>query len=270
MIIIVGMNIYCPKCSSKRYWSLKDGRFRCSSCRKTFTDPRKRIRISPVTLRKVVQEFLLEHSTNTILSRVNISKYMLLKLLTLLRMAMTRDVPEVFEGTVEVDETYLGGQWKNKRQSVKYANKGSKRGRGTSKQAVFGILCRSGKVWAELIDSVGAKQLQPRILKQVKKGSVICSDTWKGYTGIAAKGYVHRLVNHCKNTYSDMKGNHINGLEGFWGYLKRKLAAKGGIRKERLHLHLGEYVRIYNCRKLNFKEQENRLITTIYQHIRSG
>lgn len=185
-------------------------------------------------------------------------------------MAMTKDVPQVFEGTVEVDETYLGGQWKNKRLSVKRANKGCGRGRGTSKQAVFGILCRSGKVWAELIDSVGKKELQPRILKQVKKGSTVCSDTWKGYTGIAAKGYVHRLVNHGKNTYSDMKGNHINGLEGFWGYLKRKLAAKGGIRKERLHLYLGEYVWRYNHRKLNFKEQEKRLITILYQYIRSG
>ena len=112
MLVIVGMNIHCPKCSSKRYWSLKDGRYRCSNCRKTFTDPRKRIHISRSVLLAVIQEFLLEHSTNTILSRVNISKYMLLKILTLLRMAMTQDVPQIFEGTVEVDETYLGGQWK--------------------------------------------------------------------------------------------------------------------------------------------------------------
>ena len=270
MVIIVGMKIQCPQCSSKRYWPLKDGRFRCSRCRKTFTDPRKLIRISRLTLRNVIQEFLLEHSTNTILSIVNISKYMLLKILTLLRMAMTQDVPEVFEGTVEVDETYLGGQWKNKRLSVKHSNTRSKRGRGTSKQAVFGILCRNGKVWAELIDGVDAKELQPRIVKQVKQGSIICSDTWRGYTGIAAKGYVHRLVNHGTNNYSDKKGTHINGLEGFWGYPKRKLAAKGGIRKERLHLYLGEYVWRYNYRKLNFKEQEKQLKTICYQNIRSG
>jgi len=67
-----------------------------------------------------------------------------------------------------------------------------------------------------------------------------------------------------------MKGNHINGLEGLWGYLKRKLAAKGGTRKERLHLYLGEYVWRYNYRKLNFKEQENKLITISYQYIQSG
>ena len=38
--------------------------------------------------------------------------------------------------------------------------------------------------------------------------------------------------------YSDGKGSHINGLEGFWGYLKRMLASKGGVRQERLHLYL--------------------------------
>ena len=36
--------------------------------------------------------------------------------------------------------------------------------------------------------------------------------------------------------------NHINGLEGFWDYLKRKLAAKGGVQRQYLPLFLGEYV----------------------------
>ena len=60
--------------------------------------------------------------------------------------------------------------------------------------------------------------------------------------GLAAKGYVHRLVKHHKGEYSDGKGNHINGLEGFWCYLKKRLTAKGGIRKKRLPLYLAEYV----------------------------
>jgi len=262
-----GMKRICPECSNIKIWSLKDGRFRCANCRKTFSDFRKKISISQAKLRTVIQEFLLEHSTNIILSRVDISKYMLLKILTLLRVAMTQDLPEVFEGTVEVDETYLGGQWKNKRLSVKRNLPKAKRGRGTNKQAVFGILCRNGKVWADLIDSVDAKQLQIRILKQVKKGSTVFSDTWRGYTGIASKGYVHRLVKHSKDSYVT-NGNHINGLEGFWGYLKRKLAAKGGIRPSRLHLYLGECVWRYNHRYLDLKEQENYLIKLLNKYIK--
>src|SRR5210317_542604 len=127
------MKRLCPECSSNKIWTLKDSRFRCAKCRKTFSDSRQKIRISKAKFRTVIQEYLLEHSTNIILSRVDISKYMLLKILTLLRVAMTHDVPDVFEGTVEFDETYIGGQWKNKRLSVKRKQLHSKRGRGTTK-----------------------------------------------------------------------------------------------------------------------------------------
>ena len=96
---------------------------------------------------------------------------------------------DIFLDTVEVDETYIGGQWKNKRHSAKAG--GSKRGRGTSKTPVFGILCRGGKVWAQVVDDVEAKALLPLISRWVELGSTVCSDTWKSYTGVAAKGYVH-------------------------------------------------------------------------------
>jgi transposase-like protein/DNA-directed RNA polymerase subunit RPC12/RpoP len=264
------MKTNCPKCKNEsNFWRLKDDRLKCANCRHKFTVKKKKAEINTGILKQVISEFGLEHSTNTILDRVNVSKYKLLKTLALLRKEMIKDVPEVFEGIVEVDETYLGGQWKNKRLWVKKQQKQSKKGRGTTKQPAFGILCRNGKIWAELVSGVEAKDLQPRIEKQVRKGSTVCSDTWRGYTGIAAKGYVHRMVKHGQNEYSDKKGNHINGLEGFWGYLKRKLAAKGGIRQKRLHLYLGEYVWRYNHRKLNFKERENILFKLIIQHFRS-
>jgi len=154
-----------------------------------------------------------------------------LRALILVREAMVRDIPPVFEGIVEIDETYLGGSWKNKRKSTRA--QGSKRGRGTSKQAAFGILCRNGKVWAEIVPDVEANTLMPLLRKRVAVGSTVCSDTFRSYTGVAAKGYVHRLVKHDQQEYVDAQGNHINGLEGFWGYLKRKLAAKGGIRERK-------------------------------------
>jgi transposase-like protein len=163
-----------------------------------------------------------------------------------IRIILAKDVPEIFSGTVEVDETYVGGQWKNKRKSTR--DGGTKRGRGTKKQPVFGILCWNGQVWAEVVDDVEADTLQPLISRKVSTGSTICSDTWKAYTGIAARGYVHRLVSHGEKEYSVGKENHINGLEGFWGFLKRKLASKGGITKQKLPLYLAEYVWRYNHR----------------------
>ena len=163
----------------------------------------------------------------------------------------------------EVDETYLGGQKKNKRKSVllkeKLTGRESKRGFGTKKQLVFGILARSGKVFARLVGDVEARDLVPIIEKKVKRGSRICSDTWRAYTGLATRGYLHRTVKHQKKEYALGK-NHINGLEGFFGYLKRKLATKGGVRRKYLSLFLSEYVWRYNYRQLTVNQRVNRLL----------
>ena len=201
---------------------------------------------------------MLGLSSNRIAEQTGINKPRILRGLAFIRQAMAWDVPEVFSGIVEVDETYMGGKWVNKRKRIR--DKGTKRGRGTSKQPVFGIYARQGIVWAEIVDDVEAATLLPLIGRQVRKGSIVCSDTFRSYTGVATQGYVHRMVEHGKGEYSDLKGTHINGLEGFWGYLKRQLAAKGGIRRERIGLYLAEYVWRYNHRKLPVDEQVKKLI----------
>ena len=60
---------------------------------------------------------------------------------------------EVFDGTVELDESYFGGQRKGKR------------GRGAAgKVAVFGILKRHGKVYTVVVEDTKQKTLLPVIL----------------------------------------------------------------------------------------------------------
>ena len=238
--------IVCPKCKGKKLYKLGNGKRRCSRCLYEFTPHRLPLRFTREEWKKILHLFLMEQSSNSIAEQTGYDKRRILRALTKVRTAMARDLPEVFFGTVEVDETCLGGAWKNKRKVIR--DTGTKRGRGTTKQPVFGILCRNGKVWAEIVEDVEAGTLLPLITKQVQPGSIVCSDTWKAYTGVAAKGYVHRLVHHNEGIYSDGKGNHINGLEGFWGYLKRKLASKGGITRKKLPLYLAEYVWRYNHR----------------------
>jgi transposase len=229
------VKLRCPKCKAKSVYFLANGKRRCAKSKFDFIPHRLSLRLTKDHWKAIIKWFLLEQSSQNIALRTSLKRLRVLRSLTLLRRVLTKDVPGIFSGTVEVDETYFGGQWKNKRKSVR--DQGTKRGRGTRKQSVFGILCRKGTVWAEVVDDVEAKTLLPLISQKVSTGSVVCSDTWKAYTGIAVQGYVHRLVNHGERQYSDGKGNHINGLEGFWGYLKRKLASKGGIRQVKLPLY---------------------------------
>lgn len=225
------------------------------------------MRLTRKELAQLVDLFLIGVNSPTISKQINRNIKTVSKILKLLRIVMAKDVPDVFEGTVEVDETYLGGQKKNKnksqlRKEKEMFGKESKRGFGTTKQPVFGILCRSGKVFAELVPDTEAEDLIPIITKKVKLGSRVCSDTYRSYTGLAAAGYVHRTVEHKLKEYVQGK-NHINGLEGFWGFLKRKLASKGGVRRIYLPLFLGEYVWRYNHRKEDLVYQRNRLIGLI-------
>lgn len=253
----------CPRCSCKKVYGIRRGKIRCASCRYEWLPHRLPLYLSCHEWIKILKWFLHGISSKAIGNETGINRQRIIRALLIVRMTMSKDIPEVFSGTVEIDETYIGGKWKNKRK--KHRQIKAKRGRGTLKTPVFGILCRGGKVWAEVVSDVEARTLIPLIDKRVKIGSIICSDTWKSYTGIAARGYIHRMVEHGKGEYSDYKGTHINGLEGFWGYLKRKLASKGGIRKERLPLYLAEYVWRYNHRNLTMQKQIDNLLNLLYK-----
>ena len=254
--------ISCPKCGHKISWSVRRSKRVCTKCRHEWNPISLPLRLTRTQWKQILKWFVLGLSSNKIAEQTGITKPRILRALMHVRLAMSKDVPDILSGTVEVDETYIGGQWKNKRK--KQRAKGTKRGRGTRKQPVFGIYARRGMVWAEIVDDVESKTLQPLIRKKVRKGSIINSDTWKGYTGIAMQGYVHRLVKHNKGEFSNGK-THINGLEGFWGYLKRQLAAKGGIRRERLNLYLSEYVWRFNHRKMSVNDQVKKLLDILYK-----
>jgi len=254
----------CPRCLKRKFYRVRRGKLRCKNCLYEFKPRLGGLGLSRADWKKIIFWFVLDQPILAIKEQTGLSQYSVFKAVNLLRKLMIRDVPEVFSGTVEVDETYLGGQKKNKRKSQlrkekEIFGKESKRGFGTTKQAVFGILARSGKVFAKLVDNTEAKDLIPIIKKKVKAGSQICSDTWRAYTGLATRGYVHRTVEHQKKEYAIGK-NHINGLEGFFGYLKGKLAAKGGVRREYLSLFLSEYVWRYNYRQLMVDQKVNRLL----------
>ena len=66
---------------------------------------------------------------------------------------------------------------------------------------------------------------------------MINTDEWRGYNGLVDLGYGHFRVDHSKDEFA--RGRvHINGIEGFWGLAKVRLAKFKGLPKHTFHLHL--------------------------------
>ena len=140
-------------------------------------------------------------------------------------------------GEIEVDESYFGAR------RVR-----GKRGRGAAgKTPVFGLLKRGGKVFVTVVASCSRAALMPIIEGKVLEGSTIYSDGWKAYDGLILNGYDHYRVFHSKNEFVRGK-SHINGIEAFWSFAKRRLAQFNGIKDDKFILHLAECQFRYNNR----------------------
>jgi len=139
-------------------------------------------------------------------------------------------------GIVECDESYFG-------QARPRGVPGPrKRGRGTNKQPVFGIFERGGAVFTEIVPDVKAKTLQGLIRGKVSLESVVMTDGWQAYDGLVDVGYDKhfRIKKYRKEGSPFTDGQvHVNGIESFWSYTKRRLARFNGV-KTNFELHLKE------------------------------
>lgn len=258
----------CARCGYTRTWIIRGDKRRCARCRYDW-QPGLPLRLTRHQWEALLRCHVRGLSAAAIAEETGLHRQRVLRALTRVRALLQAQVPPVFHGTVEVDEPDVGSRWRTWRHPRRV--RGSKRGRGTRKTPVFGILCRGGQVWAQVVPDLAVTTLFPLIGRRVRRGSVVCTDALRLYTGIAANGYVHRLVQHDQGEFRSRQGVHINGLEGFWGYVKRRLAAKGGIRPERLPLYVAEYVWRYNHRRLSVDQQVTVLMTILRKkHRHSG
>lgn len=162
-----------------------------------------------------------------------------------IRNAMTESTQrELLQGLVEMDETYIGGK----------PRKGNgkdrpKRGRGTSKTPVVGMIERGGDVKAKVIKNrkLDSKTLSSLVRANVDIGNAtLITDEYKGYLGIS-RFMSHETVDH-QVWYVDGH-KHTNSIEGFWALLKRGITGqyhKVSIRH--LHKYIDEFCYRYNHR----------------------
>lgn len=140
-------------------------------------------------------------------------------------------------GIFELDESYFGAK------RVR-----GKRGRGAAgKTPVFGLLKRNGKVFVSVVARCSREELMPIIQGKILEGSTIHTEGWKAYDGLVVNGYDHYRVFHSKNEFARGK-SHVNGIESFWSFAKRRLAKFNGICDDKFILHLKECEFRYNNR----------------------
>ncbi|MCK3657055.1 transposase [Pasteurellaceae bacterium Macca] len=137
------------------------------------------------------------------------------------------EVDEVFDGQIELDESYFGGHRKGKR------------GRGAAgKVAVFGILKRQGKVFTVVVSDTKTTTLMPVIARKIKPDSGVYTDTYRSYDALDVSEFHHERINHSE--LFTVKQNHINGIENFWSQAKRIRRKYNGIDRKSFPLFLKE------------------------------
>jgi transposase len=145
------------------------------------------------------------------------------------------------KGDVEIDESYFGAK------RVR-----GKRGRGAAgKTPVFGLLKRGGKVFVSIVKNCSKEELMPIIKGNVLEGTTIHSDGWKAYDGLILNGYDHYRVRHSSNEFARGK-SHVNGIEAFWSFAKRRLTKFNGIASHKFNIYLKECEFRFNYRNSNF------------------
>ena len=93
----------------------------------------------------------------------------------------------------------------------------------------------------------------PVIKGKILEGSTVYTDGWKSYDGLLLNGYKHYRIYHSKDEFARGK-NHINGIESFWSYTKRRLNKFNGVHKHKFILHLKESEFRWNYRNQIYKK----------------
>jgi transposase len=150
---------------------------------------------------------------------------------------LMEQMPDIFDGTVEADETYIGGKRRGKR------------GRGAEgKTPVVGVHKRGGGVYAKATPNTKASTVMAVVRENVQVGATLMTDEYRSYGKASKMGYKHETVNHGRKEY--VKGNaHTNTIEGFWSQLKRSIdGTHHSISPKHLQKYLDEHVWRWNLR----------------------
>ncbi|MFT4968130.1 MAG: transposase-like protein [Candidatus Deianiraeaceae bacterium] len=248
---------FCPHCGSNEIMEYTDiKRNRCKSCKCDFSIRKGTIfEDSNVKLKKWFMATYLFNahkkgiSSPQLAKDIGVSQPTAWFMLQRLRHASNGMFKNQFQGTCEIDETYIGGKYENMHTSKKATL--------PQKATVLAIINRDTKqVKAYHTEDNKYHTLGEKVFQKVEHGSTWITDEYKGYKALKYY-YNHQSINHSAKEYvrngKTMEAIIIttNTVEDFFGLLKRGI---NGIyrwcSKKHLNRYLGEYSLRYNSREI--------------------
>lgn len=238
----------CPNCGHTESWEMKQHLFRCKKCRKTisvtagtiFQDLRKPLQLMFQAMWYVVCQ-KQGVSALGLQSILGLKSYETAWIwLQKLRTAMVRPGRNRLSGTVEVDETLVGGE------------RTGKRGRGAEGKELVLVAVEQtekgmGRIRLKMIPNASSPTLRKAVVELVEPGSTIRTDGWRGYAKLAQKGYTHIVVAHQENVPGEDPTPLVHRIASL---LKRWLLGthQGGQQFSHLHYYLDEFTFRFNRR----------------------
>lgn len=161
---------------------------------------------------------------------------------------------------VEIDETGVGGESKNKHTKKKVKNEAGNT--ISSKVDVIGFRERGGHVVAKVIPDRLKETLLPKVYEHVKPDAVIMTDENPSYTDLG-NNFEHYTVNHSAKQYVNMMA-HTNGIENFWSHLKRGIdGIYHSVSKWHLQAYVNEFTLRFNTREYATQSRFNLILGAV-------
>lgn len=162
--------------------------------------------------------------------------------------------------TVEIDETFVGGEAKNKHSNKKERNENG--GTKHTKQPVLGMRERNGNVVAQVVENRNKETIIPIIYNTVEADSTIMTDEYSAYKDLR-NDYTHLTVNHGAKEYVNQMA-HTNGIENFWSHLKRGIdGIYHWVSKEHLQSYVDEFTLRFNTRTFGTQERFDMVLSGV-------